>query len=102
MDETRLRILESVKIWSGRGDLNARPPAPKAGALPGCATPRQKCSLDSSLLQALEPVPASRCYPRARRIKMKMRKPDIARRIARHSRVSQAEAADRLDRMIHL
>ena len=28
--------------WSGRGDLNARPPAPKAGALPGCATPRQK------------------------------------------------------------
>ena len=24
----------------GRGDLNARPPAPKAGALPGCATPR--------------------------------------------------------------
>ena len=28
------------RIWSGRGDLNARPPAPKAGALPGCATPR--------------------------------------------------------------
>jgi hypothetical protein len=27
-------------VWSGRGDLNARPPAPKAGALPGCATPR--------------------------------------------------------------
>jgi hypothetical protein len=27
-------------LWSGRGDLNARPPAPKAGALPGCATPR--------------------------------------------------------------
>ena len=26
--------------WSGRGDSNARPPAPKAGALPGCATPR--------------------------------------------------------------
>ncbi len=25
---------------SGRGDLNPRPPAPKAGALPGCATPR--------------------------------------------------------------
>src|SRR5208283_3021106 len=31
--------------WSGRGDLNARPPAPKAGALPGCATPRQLTSL---------------------------------------------------------
>jgi hypothetical protein len=28
------------KVWSGRGDSNARPPAPKAGALPGCATPR--------------------------------------------------------------
>src|SRR5581483_2314574 len=25
---------------SGRLDLNQRPPAPKAGALPGCATPR--------------------------------------------------------------
>src|SRR5437762_5517476 len=29
-------------IWSGRADSNGRPPAPKAGALPGCATPRQK------------------------------------------------------------
>src|SRR3990172_510218 len=26
--------------WSGLEDLNLRPPAPKAGALPGCATPR--------------------------------------------------------------
>ncbi len=26
--------------WSGRPDSNRRPPAPKAGALPGCATPR--------------------------------------------------------------
>ena len=26
--------------WSGRRDSNSRPPAPKAGALPGCATPR--------------------------------------------------------------
>src|SRR5262249_47033014 len=25
--------------WSGRGDFNAPPPAPKARALPGCATP---------------------------------------------------------------
>ncbi len=29
-----------VTIWSGRGDLNPRPPAPKAGTLPSCATPR--------------------------------------------------------------
>ena len=27
-------------VWSGRADLNRGPPAPKAGALPGCATPR--------------------------------------------------------------
>ena len=27
-------------FWSGRADLNRGPPAPKAGALPGCATPR--------------------------------------------------------------
>ncbi len=34
------RVWNQHEIWSGRGDLNARPPAPKAGALPGCATPR--------------------------------------------------------------
>jgi hypothetical protein len=28
---------------SGREDSNLRPPAPKAGALPGCATPRRGC-----------------------------------------------------------
>ena len=27
--------------WSGREDLNLRPPQPHCGALPGCATPRQ-------------------------------------------------------------
>ena len=30
------------KRWSGRRDLNSGPPAPKAGALPGCATPRHE------------------------------------------------------------
>lgn len=29
-------------IWSERKDSNLRPPAPKAGALPGCATLRKK------------------------------------------------------------
>src|SRR5262245_13002308 len=67
--------------WSGRGDLNARPPAPKAGALPGCATPRQ----DIPILPRSSP----------------MKKPDIAKRIAKQSRVTEAEAADRLDRMVH-
>src|SRR4026208_1118110 len=27
--------------WSGRPDLNRRPPVPQTGALPDCATPRQ-------------------------------------------------------------
>jgi len=30
-----------------------------------------------------------------------MKKPDIAKRIAKQSRVTEAEAADRLDRMVH-
>ncbi len=31
--------------WSGREDSNFRPPAPHAGALPGCATPRPNLRL---------------------------------------------------------
>ena len=38
------------KDWSGRGDLNSRPPAPKAGALPGCATPRHEVRNDYKAL----------------------------------------------------
>ncbi len=30
-----------VLLLSGHQDLNLGPPAPKAGALPGCATPRK-------------------------------------------------------------
>ena len=37
--ESRQRS-RSLAMWSGRRDLNPRPPAPKAGALPDCATPR--------------------------------------------------------------
>ena len=33
-------LVLQVILQSGRPDLNRRPPAPKAGALPGCATPR--------------------------------------------------------------
>ncbi len=32
--------MTDLKKWSGREDSNLRPPAPEAGALPGCATPR--------------------------------------------------------------
>ena len=35
---------------SGRADLNGRPPAPKAGALPGCATPRKRKALTQALI----------------------------------------------------
>ena len=31
-----------VDGWSGWRDLNSRHPAPKAGALPDCATPRKE------------------------------------------------------------
>ena len=41
-------IFERAKSedWSGRADLNRGPPAPKAGALPGCATPRHCLNLE--------------------------------------------------------
>ena len=45
--------------WSGREDLNLRPPAPKAGALPGCATPRHfAVSFDSKSLRIWKPFPS--------------------------------------------
>ena len=36
--------------WSGWRDLNSRHPAPKAGALPGCATPRKSGANDTLFL----------------------------------------------------
>ena len=38
----RLTFKDQLHKWSGREDLNLRPPVPKTGALPGCATPRYK------------------------------------------------------------
>ena len=55
-----------TKKWSGREDLNLRPPAPKAGALPGCATPRtepvnvQRMTLFSRAVLILESIQDSR------------------------------------------
>ena len=48
-------IFERLKTenWSGRLDLNQRPPAPKAGALPGCATPRLSTTYSHSMLSKL-------------------------------------------------
>src|SRR5690242_12813359 len=46
-------VTPGIGKWSGRLDSNQRPPAPKAGALPGCATPRLCEDFDSTALSAL-------------------------------------------------
>jgi hypothetical protein len=42
--------------WSGRQDSNLRPPGPKPGALPACATPRTICRLNGVTPTGFEPV----------------------------------------------
>src|ERR1700689_3423424 len=49
--------------WSGRGDSNSRPPAPKAGALPGCATPRHELRQDYKGLPNRTVAPSDRSRP---------------------------------------
>jgi hypothetical protein len=46
------------EVWSGREDLNLRHPAPKAGALPGCATPRSESILQqvANLCKGFRPM----------------------------------------------
>ena len=54
--------------WSGRLDSNQRPPAPKAGALPGCATPRLRwilCDIRASSTWSLAASRASGSTPRS-------------------------------------
>ncbi len=52
--------------WSGRLDSNQRPPAPKAGALPGCATPRHHQRQGHLLSHAPGATPAAPgCLPPA-------------------------------------
>ena len=41
-----LKITYCFCQWSGRQDSNLRPPVPKTGALPGCATPRLNAVLN--------------------------------------------------------
>src|SRR5262245_10595895 len=54
-------------VWSGREDSNLRLPAPKAGALPNCATPRETSnyravlSEGQSALSARASAPPSLC-----------------------------------------
>src|SRR5258706_11465910 len=44
---------------SGREDSNLRPPAPKAGALPGCATPRLNLYSSKRIARYSSVMPAS-------------------------------------------
>src|SRR5438105_5389377 len=58
-----------VGNWSGRLDSNQRPPAPEAGALPDCATPRTYGGCRTkvhlvSLLGALHARPTPQVYQR--------------------------------------
>src|SRR5438270_5848413 len=59
-DEAPDRLAFAKKIrglqWSGRLDLNQRPLAPQASALPGCATPRHGSSGGSVVTSAPGPV----------------------------------------------
>ena len=47
-EQAHSTIRSSLRRQSGRADSNRRPPAPKAGALPGCATPRCGCTLGAA------------------------------------------------------
>ena len=59
-------IKQNQKNWSGWGDLNSRPPAPKAGALPDCATSRiDKCRGTFPFWsQAMYPRVHKKCFKR--------------------------------------
>jgi hypothetical protein len=59
-----LYVTYRFEKWSGRLDSNQRPPAPKAGALPDCATPRHANSkADSTIAFPRLGTPDSSVYP---------------------------------------
>ena len=49
-------IERRIGEWSGRRDSNPRPSAPKADALPGCATPRHALSIVSRIRFGVVPA----------------------------------------------
>src|SRR5436309_15189144 len=63
-------VTPELEKWSGRLDSNQRPPAPKAGALPGCATPRPARGLHY-------PTPSNNLIPRARTADTRPRSPSV-------------------------
>src|SRR5215471_15323652 len=50
--ESSAEPTEKFVGWSGRRDSNSRPPAPHAGTLPGCATPRGGGSIPAKGIRA--------------------------------------------------
>src|ERR1700735_3469591 len=57
-----IALIIYVLRWSGRRDSNPRPSAPKADALPGCATPRRAFDCTVNRLA----VPGATCCGRSR------------------------------------
>src|SRR5438477_4657888 len=53
--------------WSGREELNLRPPAPHAGALPGCATPRHEPQIIAGFIVPFPAVGGCAAIPAAAR-----------------------------------
>ena len=90
--------------WSGRRDLNPRPPAPKAGALPGCATPRlvHYHRNGRSAARSVTPALPDGCLPRNRPAPVKVARTVGRRRDAATVAASPPEPARLLDRDVHL
>ena len=57
-EELAKNIKINLKAWSGQQDLNLRPSAPKADALPDCAMPRR--DRYARARYTLHPRPASK------------------------------------------
>ena len=59
---------QQIQLWSGWRDSNSRPSAPKADALPGCATPRETGSIaQGPLSPPLYPCPIACQAPATQR-----------------------------------
>src|SRR5258707_12999725 len=102
IDSVLLRRAITARAWSGRPDLNRRPSAPKADALPDCATPRAQ-ALDVAGVSTSGRPPSKGQFPGDT---VGHVRPDARRRPARPCPVDQrpgrspaallAGAADRL------
>src|SRR5437868_11095807 len=85
IDAVLLRRAITARAWSGRPDLNRRPSAPKADALPDCATPRAQ-ALDDAAVSTSGQAPSKGQSPGATVAHVR---PDARRRPARPRPVDQ-------------